>query len=99
MVDSLAKPISDSVQMYLVKLKRLEEEVNPVPLSYLADSLSISPVSVNEMCRKMQDQELIDYQPYKGASLTPEGEREALKILRRHRLWEVFLVEELHFRL
>ena len=97
MVDLLDKPISDSVQMYLVKLKRLEEKINPVPLSYLADSLSISSVSVNEMCRKMQDQDLIDYQPYKGASLTPEGDREALKILRRHRLWEVFLVEKLHF--
>lgn len=97
MVDVLAKPISDSVQMYLVKLKRLQEKINPVPLSTLAESLSISPVSVNEMCRKMQEQDLISYQPYKGASLTQDGDREAIKILRRHRLWEVFLVEELHF--
>lgn len=97
MVDAESNPISDSVQMYLVKIKRLEDEVNPVPLSYLADSLSISPVSVNEMCRKMQDQNLIEYQPYKGASLTAEGNREALQILRRHRLWEVFLVEKLNF--
>jgi DtxR family Mn-dependent transcriptional regulator len=97
MVDAVQKPISDSVQMYLVKIKRMEDEINPVPLSYLAESLSISAVSVNEMCRKMQDQNLIDYQPYKGASLTPEGDREALRILRRHRLWEVFLVEKLNF--
>ncbi len=97
MVDPLAKPISDSVQMYLVKLKRLQEKINPVPLSYLAESLSISPVSVNEMCRKLQDQDLIDYQPYKGASLTQDGDHEAIKILRRHRLWEVFLVEKLDF--
>jgi len=97
MVEALAKPLSDSVQMYLVKIKRLEEQINPVPLSFLADSLCISPVSVNEMCRKMQEQNLIDYQPYKGASLTPAGEREALQVLRRHRLWEVFLVEKLRF--
>lgn len=97
MVDAPVKSISESVQMYLVKIKRLEDEMNPVPLSYLADSLSISPVSVNEMCRKMQEQNLIDYQPYKGASLTPEGDREALLILRRHRLWEVFLVDHLKF--
>ncbi|MEW6651508.1 MAG: metal-dependent transcriptional regulator, partial [Chloroflexota bacterium] len=97
MVEAVAKPLSDSVQMYLVKIKRLEEQINPVPLSFLADSLCISPVSVNEMCRKMQEQNLIDYQPYKGASLTPEGDREALQVLRRHRLWEVFLVEKLRF--
>lgn len=97
MVDALLKPISDSVQMYLVKLKRLQEKINPVPLSILANSLDISPVSVNEMCRKMQEQDLINYQPYKGASLTLDGDLEAVKILRRHRLWEVFLVEKLLF--
>jgi len=99
MLGEIEKPITDSVQMYLVKIKRLEEEINPVPLSLLAHSLSISPVSVNEMCRKMQAQNLIDYQPYKGARLTAEGEKEALQVLRRHRLWEVFLVEKLHFSL
>lgn len=97
MVEAPVRTISESAQMYLVKIKRLEEEMNPVPLSYLAESLSISPVSVNEMCRKMQEQDLIDYQPYKGASLTPAGDREALQVLRRHRLWEVFLVEHLRF--
>jgi Mn-dependent DtxR family transcriptional regulator len=63
MVDSPAKPISDSVQMYLVKIKRLQEQIGRFPLSFLADSLS-SRVSVNEMCRKMQEQNLIEYQPY-----------------------------------
>ena len=56
---------------------------------------TISPVSVNEMCRKMEDQGLVSYQPYKGVSLTPEGEKHAYYILRRHRLWEVFLVQNL----
>ena len=97
MVETPVRTISESAQMYLVKIKRLEEEMNPVPLSFLAESLSISPVSVNEMCRKMQEQDLIDYQPYKGASLTPAGDREALQVLRRHRLWEVFLVDHLRF--
>ncbi len=97
MVDSPAKPISESVQMYLVKIKRLQDQIRPVPLSFLAESLCISPVSVNEMCRKMQEQNLIEYQPYKGASLTEEGERTAAQVLRHHRLWEVFLVEKLQF--
>jgi DtxR family Mn-dependent transcriptional regulator len=83
--------------MYLVTIARLRVDGRPVPLSQLAEALSISPVSVNEMCRKLQDQGLVVYRPYKGASLTPEGERRAYRILRHHRLWEVFLVEKLGF--
>jgi DtxR family Mn-dependent transcriptional regulator len=83
--------------MYLVTIARLRMDGKPVPLSQLAEALSISPVSVNEMCRKLQDQGLVVYRPYKGASLTLEGERRAYYILRRHRLWEVFLVEKLGF--
>ena len=96
-MNSHKSALSNSIQMYLVKIKRLDNEINPVPLSLLAESLKISPVSVNEMCRKLDEMELIRYQPYKGASLTDEGNLQAEKILRRHRLWEVFLVEKLHF--
>jgi DtxR family Mn-dependent transcriptional regulator len=92
-----ASPMSESMEMYLVTVARLREGNNPVPLSQVADALSVSPVSVNEMCRKLQDQGLLVYQPYKGALLTTEGERRAHYILRRHRLWEVFLVEQLGF--
>ncbi|MCD4738579.1 MAG: FeoA domain-containing protein, partial [Anaerolineae bacterium] len=89
--------LSESMQMYLVTIARLREGEQPVPLSQLADDLSISPVSANEMCRKLQDHGLVVYRPYKGASLTAEGERRACYILRRHRLWEVFLVDKLGF--
>ena len=97
MAEETLASLSESVQMYLVTIARLRVDGQPVPLSQLAQSLSISPVSVNEMCRKLQDQGLLTYQPYKGASLTPEGEQRAYYILRRHRLWEVFLVEKLGF--
>ncbi len=97
MAETAPAPLSENVQMYLVTIARLREDKRPVPLSQLAQALSISPVSVNEMCRKLQDQELVIYRPYKGALLTPEGERRACYILRRHRLWEVFLVEKLGF--
>ncbi|MEA2008028.1 MAG: metal-dependent transcriptional regulator [Chloroflexota bacterium] len=90
-------PLSESIQMYLVTIARLQVDDRPVPLSQLAEDLSISPVSVNEMCRKLQDQELVIYRPYKGASLTQEGGRQANYILRRHRLWEVFVVDKLGF--
>jgi len=85
------------MEMYLINIKRLGNEVDPVPLSLLAESLQISPVSVNEMCRKLDEIELIQYQPYKGATLTAKGNLHAEIIIRGHRLWEVFLVNNLHF--
>ena len=97
MIDTTRVELSDSMQMYLVTIARLRDNGNPVPLSLLADTLSISPVSVNEMCRKLQDQGLVVYQPYRGALLTDVGDERACHILRRHRLWEVFLVDKLGF--
>jgi len=88
--------LSESVQMYLVALARLrEEDGEPVPLSRLAKELDLSAPSVHEMCRKLQEQGLIVYEPYKGVTFTEEGSRRALYILRRHRLWEVLLVDRL----
>jgi DtxR family Mn-dependent transcriptional regulator len=82
--------------MYLVMIALLRETPHsPVPLSLLAQKLAISPVSVNEMCRKLDEQGVVQYQPYKGVMLTPAGERDAQLILSRRRLWVVFLVEEL----
>lgn len=92
-----SKILSGSMQMYLVEIKRLAVANKHVPLSILAEALDISPVSVNEMCRKLDEMDLIRYLPYKGARLTSAGEKRALQILRSHRLWEVFLVDKLHF--
>ena len=97
MSETILTPLSESMQMYLVTIARLRVDGEPVPLSELAGTLSISPVSVNEMCRKLQDHGLVSYRPYKGATLTQDGERRAFHILRRHRLWEVFLVDKLGF--
>ena len=97
MTESILAPLSESMQMYLVTIARLREDNRPVPLSHLAEALNVSPVSVNEMCRKLQDQGLLIYRPYKGALLTDVGDERACHILRRHRLWEVFLVEKLGF--
>jgi DtxR family Mn-dependent transcriptional regulator len=82
--------------MYLVMIALLRDDVDaPLPLSLLAQKLSISPVSANEMCRKLADQSLVQYQPYKGVTLTTAGETMAQDILSRRRLWELFLVQEL----
>lgn len=98
MIRNLKDYISDSMEMYLVTIARLREPGLPVPLSKLADELSVTSVSVNEMCRKLQDQGYLVYQPYQGAKLTESGEKLATDTLRRHRIWEVFLVEKLGFK-
>lgn len=87
--------LTESTQSYLVSILRLSHGDDPVPLSRLAESLNVSPISVNQMCRKLQDQGLVEYVPYRGVSCTPEGRQLAVRILRRHRLWEVFLVDHL----
>ncbi len=88
---------SENVQMYLVTILRSREGGSPVSLPELAEELSISTASVNEMCRKLEEQNLLHYRPYAGVSLTSNGERLAKLILRKHRLWEVFLVNRLGY--
>lgn len=97
---SIEKPaLSESEEMYLATIARLQEagQAGPVPLSRLAEELEVLPVSVNQMIRKLEIAGLVAYLPYKGVDLTAEGMKEALRILRHRRLWEVFLVEHLHY--
>ena len=61
----------------------------------IAAQLSTSAASVTDMLKKLSDKELIDYQRYKGATLTDDGQRIATNLVRKHRLWEVFLVQSL----
>jgi len=93
-----SSPLSENIQMYLVNILRLGQGGQLVPLSELAAALDVSAVSVNQMCHKLQDEGWVSYVPYKGVSITAAGEQEAARILRRHRLWEVFLVEHLQMR-
>jgi len=89
-------PMSESLEMYLATLMRLRESRHePVPLSTLANALSIASVSANEMCRKLQEQGLMVYRPYKGVTLTEEGERRGRAVLRRRGIWTVFLTQKL----
>jgi DtxR family Mn-dependent transcriptional regulator len=89
--------ISENREMYLIRIAGLLEDgqASPVSLHLLADELEIMPVSVNEMVRKLDEEGLVRYIPYKGVELLPEGEAIARSVLRRRRLWEVFLVREL----
>ena len=91
--------VSENVQMYLVKLAILKEESDKplINLSALADELDVQTVSANQMIHKLEDLGLVEYQPYKGVSLTENGNHQAMDILRHRRLWEVFLVNKLGY--
>ncbi len=95
---AVAQPAtSESEEMYLITTARaIEEGVRePVPVSRIAADLGVSAVSANQMIRKLEARGLMQYEPYKGASLTEDGRRIALSILRRRRLWGVFLFDHL----
>lgn len=87
--------MSETVEMYLVTAVLERKDDKPVPLSVLAERLSVSPVSANEMCHKMTERGLVEYQPYKGIVLTDEGEVLAQRVLNRRRVWEDFLLHHL----
>lgn len=63
----------------------------------VAEELNTRAASVTDMLRKLSDKQLIHYKKYQGVTLTEEGRLTALSIVRRHRLWEVFLVKKLNF--
>ena len=68
-----------------------------VSTNALAESTNTRAASVTDMLKRLAEKQLIHYQKYRGVSLTEQGELEALRIVRKHRLWEVFLVEKLKF--
>ena len=66
--------------------------------NHIAAALNTKAASVTDMLKKLSDKELINYTKYQGVTLTAAGEKIALSIIRKHRLWEYFLVEKLNFK-
>lgn len=71
-----------------------EEEVNT---NAIAECMNTKASSVTDMLKRLSDKGLINYVKYQGVTLTPQGRQKAIAIIRKHRLWEVFLVEKLSF--
>jgi len=68
-----------------------------VSTNSIAEKMVTKPSSVTDMVRKLSDKDLINYKKYKGVTLTDLGTKKALNLVRKHRLWEVFLVDKLDF--
>jgi DtxR family transcriptional regulator, Mn-dependent transcriptional regulator len=86
-----------SEENYLKAIFHLQEKEGTVSTNALADKLQTKPASVTDMMKKLNSKKLLHYKPYYGFSLSTEGKRIALFIIRRHRLWEFFLSEKLKF--
>lgn len=88
--------VRERVEEYLGAIYRLRVTSEaPVPLSALGEHFSFSPVSIHEMIQKLSQRGWIKYYPYRGVTLTEQGEAVAIALLRRHRLWERFLTDVL----
>lgn len=89
------EPFDESVEMYLKSIYELAGEENLAPISGLAQRLGISIVAATEMVHRLDKRGFVAHTPYKGVSLTEAGRLRALRVIRRHRLWECFLLEHL----
>lgn len=84
---------------YLKSIYHLGGDGNTsVATNDIAEAISTKASSVTDMLKKLADKELINYVKYQGVTLTAKGLETALKVVRKHRLWEVFLVDKLQFK-
>jgi DtxR family transcriptional regulator, Mn-dependent transcriptional regulator len=88
---------SATEENYLKAIYKFSANGEMVGTNTLAKSLQTTPASVTDMLKRLSEKSLVEYQPYHGVRLLEPGKRIALKIIRKHRLWEVFLVNTLHF--
>jgi len=83
---------------YLKSIYHLSMNAENVSTNQLAALLNTKASSVTDMLKKLADKSLINYTPYQGVTLTDAGQKIAVNIIRKHRLWEYFLVEKLNFK-
>lgn len=83
---------------YLKAIYKLNERNSDnVSTNAIAELLQTRAASVTDMLQKLSAKKLLKYEKYKGVLLTDKGKKVALEVVRKHRLWEVFLFEKLHF--
>jgi DtxR family transcriptional regulator, Mn-dependent transcriptional regulator len=93
----MTESLTRSVEDYLKAIYRLSPAGRPASTSEIAHLLELSAPSVSGMVKRLSEQGLLEHVPYKGVQLTAEGRRAALRMVRRHRLIESYLVEFLGY--
>ncbi len=92
--------LSQAEENYLKALFHITEEgqqKSGAGTNELAAMLDVKPATANDMLRKLNEKELVVYKKYKKITLTQQGKKNAIDIVRKHRLWETFLYEKLQF--
>lgn len=90
--------LSKTEENYLKAIFKISERSKKsARTNAIAEILETSAASVTDMLKKLATKDLLNYEKYKGVTLTPEGNKIATALVRKHRLWEVFLVEKLRF--
>lgn len=86
-----------STEDYIKAIYKLQERGERATTRALAALLGVADASITDMIKKLSEKGLVRYERYQGVELTPKGRRMALGILRRHRLWEMFLTQYLGY--
>ncbi|HMU10126.1 MAG TPA: metal-dependent transcriptional regulator [Ferruginibacter sp.] len=86
-----------SEENYIKSIYHLQQETGTVNTNSLAAEMHTRPASVTDMLKKLKAKKLLQYERYKGFKLSDNGKKLALEVVRKHRLWEYFLVEILEF--
>jgi DtxR family Mn-dependent transcriptional regulator len=94
---AVSESLTRSVEDYLKAIYQLSPEGRPASTSEIAHLLALSPPSVTGMVKRLSEHGLLEHVPYRGVQLTDEGRRAALRMVRRHRLIEAYLVEFLRY--
>lgn len=92
--------LSQTEENYLKTIYQLtedESETNHITTNQIASDQDTSAASVTDMLKRLAEKSLINYEKYKGVELTEDGDQIAKALIRKHRLWEYFLVEKLAF--
>ena len=89
--------LSRSTEDYLKTIYRLESESGAAQTSAIAEALEIAPPSVSGMVKRLSESGFLDHVPYRGVQLTAAGRRAALRMVRRHRILESYLIEKLDY--
>jgi DtxR family Mn-dependent transcriptional regulator len=87
--------LSESEENYIKSIYNLQNKTERVNTNSLANFLNTSAASITDMLKKLKSKKLLEYKKYYGFRLNEAGNKEAIKIIRRHRLWEFFLVSKL----
>jgi len=90
--------ISQTEENYLKGIFKLTRKTDkPISTNSISKLINTTAASVTDMLKKLAEKELVHYEKYRGVQLTEHGESVAKNLVRKHRLWEVFLVEKLNF--